>query len=96
MAVYFTIQQIKDANHAAGHHWFEPATMRFFKSRVSGPVIANMFVSSEQGPHQDRRYYTIRIAGDDGDIDTVGDFQQYTSKATALNAIKRIAKGGDV
>lgn len=93
MTTFFTIQQIKDANHEHGHHWFEPATLRFFKSRFNGPVIGNMFVSSEKGPDGVRRY-SIRKASANGAIDTVGDFQAYGSKASALAALKRIAKEG--
>lgn len=91
---FFTIQEIKDANKAAGQHWFSPDTMRFFRCRVSGPVIANLFVSSEQGPGWDEpRRYTIRRANADGSIDTIGEFQGYASKRTALTAIRRIARG---
>ena len=88
-AVYFTIQQIKDANKAIGHHWFEPGTLRFFKSRFSGPVIGNMFVSSEKGPDEIRRY-TIRECTN-GAINTVGEFQAYATKAQALRALRAIA-----
>lgn len=91
MATYFTIQQIKDANKSIGAHWFEPATMRFFHSHVSGPVIANMFVSSEKGPDNIRRY-TVRRANDDGSIETVGEFRQYGTKRAAVNAIRRISR----
>jgi hypothetical protein len=93
MTTYFTIQQIKDANHTSGGHWFEPDTMRFFRSRVSGPVIANMFVSSEDDRLGGGRRYTIRQVRDDGDISTVGEFQQYGTKAAALRALRQIAKG---
>ena len=89
MAIYFTIQQIKDANKAIGHHWFEPGTLRFFNSRVSGPVIGNMFVSSEKGPDEIRRY-TIRKCTN-GAITTVGEFQAYATKAQALRALRAIA-----
>ena len=88
-AVYFVIQQIKDANKAIGHHWFEPGTLRFFNSRVSGPVIGNMFVSSEKGPDGVRRY-TIRKCTN-GAINTVGEFQAYATKAQALRALRAIA-----
>ena len=88
-AVYFTIQQIKDANKAIGHHWFDAGTLRFFNSRVSGPVIGNMFVSSEKGPDEIRRY-TIRECTN-GVINTVGEFQAYATKAQALRALRTIA-----
>ena len=91
--VFFTIQQIKDASRAAGLEWFDPDTMRFFRSRVSGPVIANMFVSSEDDRLGGGRRYTIRLAKPSGHIETVGEFQQYASKRAALRAIRRIAAG---
>jgi hypothetical protein len=94
---YFTIEQIKAANKALGHFWFSPATARFFRSRASGPVIGNMFVSSEHndapGCNYPRRY-TIRRANENGSIDTVGEFQAYRSKRAALNAIRRIVANG--
>jgi len=91
---YFTIEQVKEANKALGHHWFEPATLRFFKSRVDGPVIGNMFVSSERF-NMETRLYTIRRVNEDGSIDTVGKFQEYKSKEAALNAIKRMVQAGE-
>ena len=94
MENYFTIQQIKDANCAIGNHWFDNSTLRFFRSRSSGPVIANMFVSSERfldAPNSANRRYTIRRC-DAGRIETVGEFQQYGTKSAALKAIRALAK----
>lgn len=88
-----TIEKIAAANRAAGYHWFDRDTMRFFRCRVSGPVIASMFVSSERR-WDSPRYYTIRRANPDGSINTIGEFQQYRSKRAALNAIRRIAREG--
>ena len=83
------LAEIKRANRAIGHHWFEPETLRFFASRVSDPVLyGRYFVSSEAQPRMDgtraTRYYTIRRADDRGEITTVGDFQGYGSKRAAL------------
>lgn len=89
--VYFTIQQIKDANKAIGNHWFDADTMRFFKCRVSGPVIANMFISSERFSDDTERRYTIRRCTN-GEISDVGEFQQYRTKAQALAALRKIAQ----
>ncbi len=89
--MFFTIEQIEQANDEHGHHWFEPGTRRFFKSRASGPVIAGRyFVSSERGPGMPR-LYTIRVANENGSIDTVGEFQQYKSKRAALNAARALS-----
>lgn len=46
------ITEIKRANKAAGLHWFEPETLDFFKSRISGEVYEGpggvYFVTSER------------------------------------------------
>lgn len=93
MTTYYTLEQVKRANKAIGHHWFEPATLRFFSSRVNDPVIENMFVSSERFNSKSPRLYTIRKVNDDGSIDTVGAFQAYKSKTAALTAIFRMVNG---
>ena len=58
-----TIDQIKTANKARGFHWFDPDTLRFFKSRIGGAVYQGpggvYFVTSECGPSGVRRY-TVR------------------------------------
>lgn len=100
---YFTIDQIEQANAQHGHHWFEAGTMRFFKSRVSGPVInGRYFVSSERGP-SGPRLYSIRVADADGAINTVplvpgkgtsSGFQAYSSKRAALSEAHTLAGEG--
>lgn len=92
---FLTIDEIRTANRESGHHWFDADTMRFFRSRVSGPVIGNMFVSSENDRLGGGRRYTIRRANDDGSIETVGEFQQYGSKPAALRAIRSMAAWRD-
>ena len=79
------IQEVKDANARRGHHFFEPGTMRFFRSRC--PLTAyfgpggTYFVTSEQfvdsrGVRAPRRY-TVRQQMPDGSVDTVGPFNKY-------------------
>lgn len=76
--MYFTMTQIKQANRDKGHHWFDPSTLRFFRSRFGKRVYgARYFVSSEQGPGMPRRY-SVRIAHDDGRVCTVGEFNSMT------------------
>ena len=98
---YRTIADIKAANEAAGHYWFTPDAMRWFRTRVSGGVIGGRyFVTSEQfvpydGPPEPRRY-TVRRANDDGSIDTVGEFQAYETAAQArAAAYNALASGTD-
>jgi hypothetical protein len=77
---YVDMDDIRHANRRAGHHWFEPDTMRFFRSRVGSTAYGSddgrqaWFVSSEQdaGPGLDdgrwrvlpRRYTVRRVALD--------------------------------
>jgi hypothetical protein len=67
------VEQVKRANSNAGHHFFSRDTMRFFASRVSDGVYGGrMFVTSEKRGFQDtRREWHIRIARDDGTIETM-------------------------
>ena len=89
---YRTIAEIKAANKRAGYHWFEPASMRFFKSKVLPTVYrGRYFISSEQAPGPfARRVYTVREANPDGSIDTVGKFQGYATAAAARKAINAL------
>ncbi len=49
------------------------------------------FVSSEHSAHGSRAYSVRSFNCVTADIDTVGDFQQYPTKARAFGAAKRIA-----
>jgi NADPH-dependent ferric siderophore reductase len=96
-----TIEQIKAANHRAGRFFFEPATMRFFRSRVGstvyeGPggvyfVTSEQFVPSSGRPHP--RLYTVRqFDPATGDVDSVGEFNELT-KGRAHRAARKLAAG---
>jgi len=79
-------------------HWFDPGTMRFFSSRVGqtgweGPG-GTYFVSSEQFDSTSPRLYTVRRQKSGGDIDTVGEFQGYTSRAAADARARHLADHG--
>lgn len=88
---YYTIDQIKDANKRFGQHWFEPSTMRFFKSRVlSGVYGGEYFITSEVPPNSVRRYTIRRADLNNGSIYTVGKLCEYRTAAQAKAAIKRI------
>jgi len=93
---FFTIRQIKEANKSAGMHWFEPATLRFFGSRIHKRVYyGKFFITSERCRWEggdNRRLYSIRQANEDGSIDTVGEFQAYATKAQAVSAMHHFAK----
>lgn len=81
-----TMQEIKQANAAAGFHFFDHPAMRFFGSRIHATVYpGGFFVTSEQPPHGPR-YYTVRRAMPDGSIETVGDFCAYPTRRAAHKA----------
>lgn len=82
-----TIYDIELRNRQAGFFWFEPATKRFFKSRVSETVYEGpggvFFVSSEKGPSGRRMYSVRRFNKETGDISTAGEFQGYLTRNAA-------------
>ena len=80
---YDSILEIEQHNRAKGFHFFDPSTMRFFNSRIHDQVYGgNVFVTSEKGPDDVRRY-TVRRMTETGRINMVGDFQQYASRSGA-------------
>ena len=92
--MFKSMTEVRRANAAAGNHWFEPGTMRFFRSRVSDRLYGGRyFVSSERAPRGARRY-TVRVANDDGSIGTVGEFQAFASRGAAHRRAAWLAKEG--
>lgn len=94
---YRTIEDIQRRNRAAGFYFFEPATMRFFSSRVQSSIYVAKdgrayFVTSERGTWPGaRRLYTVRVAELSGDINTVGEFQGYQTGRAAHAAARKAA-----
>ena len=93
---YRSMASIKDANLEADGVFFRPAMMQIFQTRIeAGPFHGRFFVTSDQftsmrGKSYPRRY-TVREALPDGSIGTVGEFQQYEDKASAVQAAKGAA-----
>jgi hypothetical protein len=101
----FSMRHARQANADAGQFWFTPGTMRFFASRLGETVYAcgtlrvSYFTSSERFtrlgapvPGYPRKYSLRVIDWDTGHIDTVGEFQQYTSAAAARRAARNAAR----
>lgn len=86
-----SLDQIKRAAHGAGSHWFDREALRYFNSRISENVYpvpgGALFVSSERfrGLYEPdgNRLYTVRSCSADGDINTVGEFQQWSTARQA-------------
>jgi hypothetical protein len=92
---FSTINEIKAANKAKGHHWFSEGTMEFFGSQIeSGVIGGRYFVTSEKTGFEDdgTRVFSVRVALDDGSIDTVGEFQEHVTLDSARAAARRFAK----
>jgi hypothetical protein len=98
----WTIAKIKQANKEAGQFFFSPDTMRFFRSRVLDFVTYGddqkvYFITSEKYVSSDyrvqgRRLYTLRaFIVATGRVDTIGEFQAYTSSRAAKAAANKLA-----
>lgn len=99
-----TIDDIRDRNARLGHHFFEPASMRFFASRVLDDVFpaadgsGSYFVTSERfrgfiGCKDGPRRYSVRLALPTGEVRTASEFQAYATARAAKSAAKRLASG---
>lgn len=94
-----TIEAIKRAARDRGSYFFEPSTMRFFRSRVSSKTFARgklvYFVTSEQFVFRgqaDRRKYKVRsFDTETGNIETVSD--EIRSLSTAVRMARKLAQG---
>jgi len=88
-----SIDQVKERAEKGSPHFFDDDTIRFFKSRISetcykiGTDI--YFITSERGPNMPRKW-TVRKCDLKGDINAVGDFQEYDNLMQARRAIKEI------
>ena len=95
---YASIADIRQQNKRAGGHWFSKDTMRFFNSKIESrkPIDGRFFISSEQyedrrSGRRDARSYTVRVIDENGNIDTVGDFRGFKTKAAAIKAAKALS-----
>lgn len=97
----YNITEIRAANAAAGQFFFEPATLRFFRSRILPKVYQGpggiYFVTSEQfvpssGVPAARKYTVRKFNPADADIDTVGTFNDLTQRE-AMRVAALLAAG---
>lgn len=98
---YYSMAGVRAANRSAGFYFFDPESMRQFGSRVGGTLYGGRyFVTSEQDrfpfvPEESRawfgmRRYSVREVRPDASIATVGEFGQYSTRAEAIAAIRRL------
>ena len=93
--MFKTIAEVRQANRAIGHHFFDRKTMAFFASRVeSGLYAGRWFITSEKaGFTSERRTYTVREVMPDGKVNTVGEFCKYHIVEDARDRCRELAKG---
>lgn len=74
--------------------FFNPDTMRYFKSRLGKVFYAPLgercyFITSERFMDTPRAYTVRYLCPLSGAIETVGEFQQYPTRARAVTAAKK-------
>jgi len=82
-----SLREVKEANRRIGHHWFSPATLEFFKSRVSettydGGDAGTVIVTSECPP-SGRRMWSVALASPTGEVNRLVDICSYASDRQA-------------
>ena len=92
----FTLRLIRERNAANGGHWFDAATLHFFRSRLPTGCVGRVdntawFVTSESGPFgRGARAYTVRRADvATGHVDTEGTFREFRTRGAAITAARR-------
>lgn len=92
-----TIADAKRINRENGNHFFDDDAMKFFSSKVETDILGpndDLFITSERGPGQSTKRYTIRrIDWTNGRIETVGEHQQFTLRAEARNYARNPERG---
>jgi len=87
---FHSINAIKDANENAGYFFFEPSTMRGFRSRIHTAVYGGCaFVTSEQFSFRGRtdpREYRVRVVMHNGSIVSLDD--RFSSRGQAHSNAK--------
>ena len=93
MPFHWEMFQLIRHNTYAGNHFFKPFNMRFFNSRYQGvpPYKGRVFVTSEKFDWKSPRYYTVRCIRPDGGIDTIGEFQGFSTRYDAHSFAKAYA-----
>lgn len=91
------ITELKELSAAAGSHFFERSTMRFFRSRIVPTIYAGpggvFFVTSEQYDDNSARMYTVRqFNPETAGIHSVSGFNEM-SRENALSLARESSKG---
>lgn len=95
----YLIQEVRDRADKGSPHFFDQDTMRFFSSRISeycwriGENIYFITSEADRGYYEHKgstRGWTVRFIDKDGDINSLGAFQEHGSLSQARRAIKEV------
>ena len=88
-----TIYDVKAANARAGFHFFSRDTLRFFSSRISSHVYGHgVIVTSERNELDGQpRRYSVRLALPTGEVETLGEFQNFATSGQAHAFARKVA-----
>ena len=95
------MSQIRQANDEAGKNFFEPATIRFFDSKIGRTIYQGpggvYFLTSEQfhgSQGSAPRRWTVRVFDPElGNVGTFGEHGGFAGPDSARRAAKAAAKG---
>lgn len=85
---FSSVKEIKQYAEETGSFFFSPGNIRFFNSRFGRSVYGDngdVFITSEQFEYlSSSRLYSVRRIFETGDIETVGEFQQFATRQEAV------------
>lgn len=81
-----SIDEIVAANESTGQVWFSEETMRWWDTVIHKRVYGGRYFVTSEAPADASRRYTVRVAHDDGTVETHGDFMAHSTRREAANA----------
>lgn len=87
-----SMAELRKKSLSSGNHFFSPANMKFFSSKVETSLIAGRYFITSDRNHRNEKAFTIRMAKDDASILTVGSFGQFKTKEDAKNYLKKLIR----
>ena len=70
-------------------YFFAESSMRFFKSKVYDNLYYDRFFITSEKYQDENRTYTIRVVCPSDSIETIGEFQKFSTKAAAEKYISK-------
>lgn len=85
-----TLDDVKRLHRAAGKHFFDPDTMRFWgTTEISELFPNNTFVTGDDNYNRTKKMYTVRLFVEEtAEIKTVCGFQRFDNLEDAVAAAK--------